>query len=75
MGKLEEIERRLSRIEEKLEEIQQKPAEQPSRRVERAKPESGRVEVPAPVHQARSESKLPSFLQGNPWVWILSQRR
>ena len=80
LGKLDEICERLRRIEEKLEEIQLKHTSRPSREVkemERAKAESDRVEVPVkvPVHQAEDESKLPSFLRGNPWVRILSQRR
>ena len=78
LGKLEEIERILSRIEEKLDGLELKQTSRRVERVERAKPE--RVEAPIrvpvhQVHQARSESKLPSFLRGNPWVRILSQRR
>ena len=77
LGKLEEIERILSRIEEKLDGLELKQTSRRVERVERAKPESDRVEVPArvPVHQTEDESKLPSFLQDNPWVRILSQRR
>ena len=76
LGKLEEIERRLSRIEEKLDRLELRPSRQTSSRAERVE----RVEVPARVsihqiHRAEDESKLPSFLRDNPWVKILSGRR
>ena len=83
LGKLDEICERLRRIEERLEEIQLKQTSRPPRRVEemeRVEAERDRVEVPAraPIHQthqARDDSKLPSFLRDNPWVRILSGRR
>ena len=75
LQKLDEICERLKRIEERLEEIQLKQTSRPVERVERAKPERVEALIRVPVHQvhqARSESKLPSFLRGNPWVRILS---
>ena len=73
LGKLDEICERLRRIEERHEEIQLK---QTSSRVEHVERVEAPIRVPVhQVHQARSESKLPSFLRGNPWVRILSQRR
>ena len=77
LGRLEEIERRLSRIEEKLEEIQLKQTSSRVERVERVEAERVRVEAPvkATTHQARDDSRLPSFLRDNPWVKILSGRR
>ena len=77
LQKLDELCERLKRIEEKLDRLELKQTSRSVERVERARPESDRVEVPvkATIHQTKSESKLPSFLQGNPWVRILSQRR
>lgn len=81
LEKLDEICERLRRIEEKLDRLELRPSKQtsrPSREVGRVKPKRVRVEAPVSihqVHQARSESKLPSFLRDNPWVEILSGRR
>jgi len=77
LGKLEEIERRLRRIEEKLDRLELRQTSRPVESVERVEDDSDRVEAPArvPVHQTEDESKLPSFLRGNPWVRILSGRR
>ena len=72
-----EICERLSRIEEKLDRLELRQPSRKPENAERVEADSDRVEVPArvPVHQAEDESKLPSFLRGNPWVRILSQRR
>jgi len=77
LEKLDEICERLRRIEERLEEIQLRQTSRGVERVERVEAERVRVEAPvkATIHQARDESKLPSFLKDNPWVKILSGRR
>jgi len=77
LEKLDEICERLSRIEEKLDRLELKQTSSRVEHVERVEAERSRVEAPvkATIHQARDESKLPSFLKDNPWVKILSGRR